>query len=503
MADEHIKSAANPAKDASEEEPSSIHESTGADAVIITMAYIMYWSFLATCLVFPVATQAEVGPTLTILPALCGLASCSLMLFISHRSKLRINGRKASGPIALNAILSVPLLFMMAASAFQLQASLRVQAIGWLLWGIGQAFLLPLIGNMQTAVDVQIKSRRIMPMFVAGAFGGVALFALLALFAPDPFRSFLPAIYLIVADALCVVGTVRGLARDLPEADEGGFKPTQSAKILSPLIIGATFSVLICYCIAHYGMATSLGITAVSCLVGGGAIFLTVNLVSRKLVNAFIERCYFPITAASFFLISVLPDPFRIVPSCLAASMFFAYAAFHWALLIALARHYSVVGPDHFVTGLLSPAAGLCIGWAISAVYALANGNLSQPFALFFGWVVAYIIMLSIAPYASDPAFEIDMLDPDRREPNPVDRSGNTWERACEQIGETCKLSPREREVFAMLAHGRNVEYISSTLFISGNTAKTHKYRIYRKLGVNTHQELLDKVEQFEKQLLE
>lgn len=37
-----------------------------------------------------------------------------------------------------------------------------------------------------------------------------------------------------------------------------------------------------------------------------------------------------------------------------------------------------------------------------------------------------------------------------------------------------------------MLAHGRNVGYISETLFIAENTAKTHKYRIYRKL-VNTH----------------
>ena len=503
MADERLKNGIKTAKGKSADDPLPERASAGGNAAIVTIAYMMYWSFLATCVVFPVASQAQVGPTLTILPALCGLASCSITLFVSHRSRHRIGGAKAKGPIALNVILSAPLLCMMAASAFQLQASLAMQAIGWFLWGIGQAFLLPLIGNMQTAVDAQLESRRVMPMLVAGSFAGVALFALLALFAPDPLRSFLPAVYLVVAITLCVVATTRGLARDLPEESESGFKPTSSAKILSPLIVGATFSMLICYCIAHFGMAATLGIVAGSCLVGGGAIFMTVNLVSRKLVNAFIERCCFPITAVSFFLISILPDPWRIAPSCLAASMFFAYVAFHWALLIALAHRYSIVSPRHFVTGLLSPAAGLCIGWAISSVYALASGELSQPFALFFGWVVAYIIVLSIAPYASDPAFEIDMLDPDRTEPSAVDRSGNSWEQACEQIAETCKLSPREREVFAMLAHGRNVEYISDTLFISSNTAKTHKYRIYRKLSVNTHQELLDKVEQFEKQLLE
>lgn len=122
---------------------------------------------------------------------------------------------------------------------------------------------------------------------------------------------------------------------------------------------------------------------------------------------------------------------------------------------------------------------------------------------LFFGWVVAYVLVISIAPYASDPLFEIDLLSPETRTASPADRSENSWERACEKLADECGLSPREREVFALLAHGRNAEYISTTLFISNNTAKTHKYRIYRKLEVGTHQELLDKVEATESRILE
>lgn len=57
------------------------------------------------------------------------------------------------------------------------------------------------------------------------------------------------------------------------------------------------------------------------------------------------------------------------------------------------------------------------------------------------------------------------------------------------------KLTPREIEVFLLLAKGRNAEYIQNALFISNHTVKTHIYNIYRKLGIHSLQELLDIVD--------
>lgn len=57
-------------------------------------------------------------------------------------------------------------------------------------------------------------------------------------------------------------------------------------------------------------------------------------------------------------------------------------------------------------------------------------------------------------------------------------------------------LSARETEVFDLLAKGRNRSYVSKTLFISDNTTRTHMKNIYRKLGVHSHQELIDLLEQ-------
>lgn len=56
-------------------------------------------------------------------------------------------------------------------------------------------------------------------------------------------------------------------------------------------------------------------------------------------------------------------------------------------------------------------------------------------------------------------------------------------------------LTEREREVFLLLARGRNTPFIMESLRISKSTAKTHVRHIYQKLGVHTRQELIDVVE--------
>lgn len=62
----------------------------------------------------------------------------------------------------------------------------------------------------------------------------------------------------------------------------------------------------------------------------------------------------------------------------------------------------------------------------------------------------------------------------------------------CARLSDEFGLTAREREVFGLLAHGRNGRYIMDHLVISRNTAKSHIKHIYSKLGVHSHQELID-----------
>lgn len=56
-------------------------------------------------------------------------------------------------------------------------------------------------------------------------------------------------------------------------------------------------------------------------------------------------------------------------------------------------------------------------------------------------------------------------------------------------------LSPRETEVLALQARGRNVPFIAEALGVSPTTVRSHVKRIHQALGVHTQQELINLVE--------
>ncbi|MBE3578091.1 MAG: response regulator transcription factor [Limnochordales bacterium] len=67
--------------------------------------------------------------------------------------------------------------------------------------------------------------------------------------------------------------------------------------------------------------------------------------------------------------------------------------------------------------------------------------------------------------------------------------AGKRFEPSRQQAGKAeaeeilAHLTPREREVLALMAKGYNNREIASTLFISMHTVKNHISSIYRKLG--------------------
>ena len=79
----------------------------------------------------------------------------------------------------------------------------------------------------------------------------------------------------------------------------------------------------------------------------------------------------------------------------------------------------------------------------------------------------------------------------DARGPHPEEAFASR----CEAIASEFSLTPREAEVFAMLARGRDRAYIEEALVVSRNTVKAHVKHVYAKLGIHSHQELLDLVE--------
>ncbi len=65
----------------------------------------------------------------------------------------------------------------------------------------------------------------------------------------------------------------------------------------------------------------------------------------------------------------------------------------------------------------------------------------------------------------------------------------------CQKLSEDCGLSPREQEVFFLLAKGKEAQAIADELFISFNTARTHIRKIYTKLNVHSRRELSELID--------
>lgn len=56
---------------------------------------------------------------------------------------------------------------------------------------------------------------------------------------------------------------------------------------------------------------------------------------------------------------------------------------------------------------------------------------------------------------------------------------------------ERLALSPRERQVLALLREGRSVPEVAATIYVSLSTAKTYVARLYEKLGANNRAQAL------------
>lgn len=128
------------------------------------------------------------------------------------------------------------------------------------------------------------------------------------------------------------------------------------------------------------------------------------------------------------------------------------------------------------------------------------------------GWMTSSVILFLLPQYTTVFLFAITVVmvalgisfgshldqDDTTSQSSSPNLSGDFWRRwsaACEEIAAEFKLSKRETEVFLLLARGRNRQYISSVLFISASTVRTHTYNIFQKMGIRDQQELLDLVE--------
>ncbi|HEY3374267.1 MAG TPA: helix-turn-helix transcriptional regulator [Candidatus Aquicultor sp.] len=104
----------------------------------------------------------------------------------------------------------------------------------------------------------------------------------------------------------------------------------------------------------------------------------------------------------------------------------------------------------------------------------------------------SYIGFFLIAFFFGYPAHIIQQIDNAKNDITQVDKKLEAAQQiiAAAPLDQT-QLSAREQQVLSCLAQGRTNAQIASDLFISEATVKNHLYRIYKKLGIKSRDDVI------------
>lgn len=154
----------------------------------------------------------------------------------------------------------------------------------------------------------------------------------------------------------------------------------------------------------------------------------------------------------------------------------------------------------------MSPAVTFGLGWACCGLpriglFWLSEEALGSIAPAEGGYKAAVLVML-LPILLAIMAYSLIKMPPGLRPPfspmkPPDDASPNVADArdAHAKLAQDWGLTLREAQVLEYLCAGRSRGYIAETLYISENTVKFHTKNIYRKLGVSSKQELLDRAD--------
>ncbi|MDR2197037.1 MAG: helix-turn-helix transcriptional regulator [Coriobacteriales bacterium] len=239
-----------------------------------------------------------------------------------------------------------------------------------------------------------------------------------------------------------------------------------------------------------FALLRSLGLPAnhlanfIAFTIATGILVLTV--LPRDLnFNNLIFRLGFPIMASGYFLISLIPG------APLAGNLLFYMGYCYLYLIICclcvyLARIHrqSAIWVVGLGTGCL--LAGQLLG-------EFAGSMLSEISSVGFATVMTFLyLLLATVLSGTDIAHGWGSV-----RLGTAEYLSLAMNSACEKLAVEFSLSDREKEVLLLLIRGRTRRYVSEQLNVSEETAKSHTGRIYAKLSVHSHTELVNLVEHY------
>ena len=193
------------------------------------------------------------------------------------------------------------------------------------------------------------------------------------------------------------------------------------------------------------------------------------------------------------FLIMPLKSYMPLTQNLLAAAAACFDTVFALAMISAAARN-RLSAVTVLAWGSMMTTLGSIIGANMGA-FVGANTNNETVFlasAAVAAALIAYVLF-GLADFSF--AATIEGIEPVRPLQIPQAYNARLFEDSCARIAQANGLTPRETEVLALLARGRNNAFVQEELTLTRNTVKSYIKHIYAKLNVHSQQELIDLVE--------
>lgn len=370
---------------------------------------------------------------------------------------------------------------------------LSALCFAWALCGIGDV-VLPFAWMV---IISHMPPRQIAFSFVLGGILTTPLFLLIAS-AAIPAISILAGVLLLAASGLGAFVLFRQV--DLTSSKEDICEPPRlsSKAMLSVSAHALVYGYMtIMLCSLDFGsvlIAGSAGIVS-SCVAG---VWFR-NYSKRNWDTDTSQRMTAPIVVAAILMVPLAGDVGRTIGGALAMGAFSYVTLMEWTGTAVANAEFQFMPIARQAQGLLAR----WIGFLAGALLAFAAFFFSPADPMNLVTISSVLVVVVVTAFTlfdgEEKASAADLLDlvvsGDGDLVIDPPKNAAPFRERCDRIIEEGGLTQREGEVFRCLAKGRNAEYIQSKLFIGASTTRTHIFHIYRKLDINSQQQLIDLVD--------
>lgn len=389
-------------------------------------------------------------------------------------------------------------------------AHAAAMTLGWLLMGcaLGLSFMLWVnVWNILYRREQPEKRKHVFWKQCLCLFAGVAASLGLFLFIDANDAAMLTSsLSCIASNILCWICTKAALPYELKTrcSDVVPYR-AQDARPVEDRIRMLVFSAcegLIAAAIAASGFS-DIGIWELLAFVAlAQAVLLAISLPNGKIAKIYyLEDVAFLVLSASLLLMIMQGSVSSIILGGFVISCYLGFTADFTCCILTMSLKKNPLSAFR-AKNLFFSFLGVTGGWLFGCLLSHAINASQLPAVL--GCVAMLLILVDFIfiPY---PTLEDDELYEylngtlvPHEESVPADSSAQYeawWMEKCSAVGQEFGLTNRETEILALLAKGKNASSIAEQLFIAPNTARTHIYRIFRKMDVRNHQDLISYME--------